>query len=250
LATIFLVQDLFETFALLCSDFARDMRIRTLVFALLGTIGAVPLLGAQYIRIGVGDAIPNDAIKPPTILKSTPALYTDEARTHGIEGTVTIVAEVGSDGEIKYTRVLKGLGFGLDEAATASVREWALSPATRNGTPVEVVAQIDVEFNLRSANAFRIGAGMIAPTVQRRVEPQYTDEARLAGYNGTVVLQAVIKKDGTVDIIRVVRGLPLGLTDNAIQALKQWQFKPGTKDGQEVDIAVNVEINFNLQRKK
>ena len=91
---------------------------------------------------------------------------------------------------------------------------------------------------------------MIAPTVQHRVEPQYTDEARLAGYNGTVVLQAVIKKDGTVDIIRVVRGLPLGLTDNAIQALKQWQFKPGTKDGLEVDIAVNVEINFNLKQKK
>jgi TonB family protein len=73
---------------------------------------------------------------------------------------------------------------------------------------------------------------------------------RWRGYDGTVVLQAVIKKNGTVDIIRVVRGLPLGLTDNAIQALKQWQFKPGTKDGQEVDIAVNVEINFNLQQRK
>ena len=226
------------------------MRIRTLIFALLGTIGAVPSLDAQYIRIGNAEAIPNGAVRPPTILKSTPALYTDEARTRSIEGTVTILAEVSSDGEIKYTRVLKGLGFGLDEAATASVQEWALSPATRNGAPVEVVAQIDVEFNLRSANAFRMGAGMIAPTVQHRVEPQYTDEARLAGYNGTVVLQAVIKKDGTIDIIRVVRGLPLGLTDNAIQALKQWRFKPGVKDGQEVDIAVNVEINFNLQRKK
>jgi len=192
------------------------MRIRTLIFALLGTIGAVPSLDAQYIRIGNAEAIPNGAVRPPTILKSTPALYTDEARTRSIEGTVTILAEVSSDREIKYTRVLKGLGFGLDEAATASVREWALSPATRNGAPAEVVAQIDVEFNLRSANAFRMGAGMIAPTVQHRVEPQYTDEARFAGYNGTLVLQAVIKKDGTVDIIRVVRGLPLGLTDNAI----------------------------------
>jgi TonB family protein len=116
---------------------------------------------------------------------------------------------VGRAGEIKCTRVLKGLGFGLDEAATASVQEWALSPATRNGAPVEVVAQIDVEFNLR------------------RVEPQYTDEARFAVHTGTIVIEAVIKKDGTVDILRVVRGLPLGLTDNAIQALKQWQFKPG-----------------------
>src|SRR5262249_5973879 len=212
------------------------MRIRNLILALLGTVGVVPFLGTQSIRLGNAEAIPNGAIRPPTILKSTLALYTDEARTRGIEGTVTIVADVGSDGEIKYARVLKGLGFGLDEAATASVREWVLSPATRNGAPVEVLAQIDVEFNLRSANAFRMGAGMIAPTVQRRIEPQYTDEARLAGYNGTVILQAVIKKDGTVDIIRVVRGLPLGLTDNAIQALKHWQFKPGTKDGQYVDI--------------
>jgi len=55
--------------------------------------------------------------------------------------------------------------------------------------------------------------------------------SRLFVFTGTVVLQAVIKKDGTVDIIRVVRGLPLGLTDNAIRALKQWQFKPGAKGG-------------------
>jgi TonB family protein len=226
------------------------MWIRTLIPALLGIFGLVPLLNAQYIRIGNAGAIPNGGIMPPTILKSTPALYTDEARTHGIEGKVTIMAEVGSDGQIKDPRVLRGLGFGLDEVAAASIREWVLSPAIQNGVPVSVIAQIDVEFNLRSANALRMGAGMIAPTVQHRVEPQYTDEARLAGYSGTVVLQAVIKKDGTLDIIRIVRGLPLGLTDNAIQALKQWQFKPGTKDGQAVHIAINVEINFNLQRKK
>src|SRR5262245_38543591 len=129
------------------------MRIRTLIFAMLGTIGAVPSLDAQYIRIGNAEAIPNGAVRPPTILKSTPALYTDEARTRSIEGTLTILTEVSSDGEIKSTRVLKGLGFGLDEAPTASVREWSLSPATRNAAPADVVAQIDVEFNLRSANA-------------------------------------------------------------------------------------------------
>jgi len=197
----FFCRDLFGRFDLVWSDFNYDMRIRTLILALLGTIGAVRLLDAQYIRIGNAVAIPNGAIRPPTILKSTPALYTDAARMHGIEGTVTILAEVGRAGEIKYTRVLKGLGFGLDEAATASVQEWALSPATQNGAPVEVLAQIDVEFNLRSANA--LGAGMIAV------------------HNGTIVIQAVIKKDGTVHIIRVVNRVPLGLTDNTIQTLKE-----------------------------
>ena len=69
-----------------------------------------------------------------------------------------------------------------------------------------------------------------------------------AGLNGTVVLQAVIKTDGTVDVLRVVRGLPLGLTENAIDALKEWQFSPGKKNGQDVDVSVNLEVNFNLRK--
>ena len=173
------------------------MRIRTLILALLGTIGAVRLLDAQYIRIRIGnaDAIPNGAIRPPTILKSTPALYTDAARTHSIEGTVTILAEVGRAGEVKYTRVLKGLGFGLDEVATASVQEWALSPATRNGAPVEVVAQIDVEFNLRRAK--------IPYPFRPASKALWT--GTIAVHTGTIVIQAqaVTKKDGTVDIISI-----------------------------------------------
>ena len=72
-------------------------------------------------------------------------------------------------------------------------------------------------------------------------------EARLARLQGTVVLQALIKSDGTVDVIRVVRGLPYGLTDSAADALKQWKFRPGTKGGQNVDVALNIEINFNLR---
>jgi outer membrane biosynthesis protein TonB len=63
-----------------------------------------------------------------------------------------------------------------------------------------------------------------------------------------VVLQAVIKTDGTIDILRIVNGMPLGLTDNAITALKQWQFDPAVKQGKSVDVVVNVEINFNLRK--
>ena len=68
--------------------------------------------------------------------------------------------------------------------------------------------------------------------------PQYTDKARLAGYKGAVYCRQLLRREGTVDIIRVVCGLPFGLSDSAIQAVKQWQFKPNTKDGQGVDIAV------------
>jgi len=56
----------------------------------------------------------------------------------------------------------------------------------------------------------------------------------------------VIKSDGTLDVIRVVQGLAYGMTDSAIDALKQWKFSPAQKDGKDVDVALNFVINFHL----
>jgi protein TonB len=94
---------------------------------------------------------------------------------------------------------------------------------------------------------FRVGGGVSPPTIVSRVEPQYSEEARKARYQGTVVLEAIVKKDGTVDILRVVRSLGFGLDENAIQALKQWRFRPGMRNGIPVDVALNIEVNFNLR---
>jgi TonB family protein len=94
---------------------------------------------------------------------------------------------------------------------------------------------------------FRVGGGVSPPAVLSRVEPQYSEEARKARYQGTVVLEAIVRKDGTVDILRVVRSLGFGLDENAIDALKKWRFRPGTKGGVPVDVALNIEVNFNLR---
>ena len=91
------------------------------------------------------------------------------------------------------------------------------------------------------------GGGVTPPRVLERVEPQYSQEARKARYQGTVVLEVIVRKDGTVDIMRIVRSLGFGLDENAIQALKQWRFKPGMRNGVPVDVALNVEVNFNLR---
>jgi periplasmic protein TonB len=94
---------------------------------------------------------------------------------------------------------------------------------------------------------FRVGGGVSAPTVVSRVEPQYSEEARKARYQGTVILEAIVRRDGTVDIQRVVRSLGFGLDENAIQALKQWKFRPGMRNGIPVDVSLNIEVNFNLR---
>jgi TonB family protein len=226
------------------------MTFRTVTVLVLGGIlGFSSVCTAQRIRINNAGVVPNGGMTPPTILKSTIARYTDEAQARNLEGTVTLEALVDANGNVKISRTLKGLGYGLDEAARSAVADWTVSPATRNGSPVSVVALIDVGFNLRSANAIRVGPGITPPVPVHRVDPKYTDEARRQGLNGTVILQAVIKTDGTIDILSVVRGMPLGLTENAIEALKQWQFRPGNKDGKDVDILVNnIEINFELRK--
>ncbi len=61
------------------------------------------------------------------------------------------------------------------------------------------------------------------------------------------MLSAIVRKDGTIEILRVVRGLGLGLDENAIQALKQWKFRPGMRNGIPVDVALNIEVNFSLR---
>ena len=80
--------------------------------------------------------------------------------------------------------------------------------------------------------------------MESRVEPHYTQAARLARLSGTIVIQVVIKKDGTADVVRIIQGLGAGLTDSAVDAIKQWKFIPGQKDGQAIDVALNIEVNF------
>jgi TonB family protein len=94
---------------------------------------------------------------------------------------------------------------------------------------------------------YRVVGDVTAPVVVHRVEPEYSEEARRARYQGTVVLEAIIRKDGRVDVVQLVRKLGFGLDQNAIQALKAWRFRPATKNGVPVDVALNIEVRFNLR---
>jgi TonB family protein len=95
-------------------------------------------------------------------------------------------------------------------------------------------------------NVFRMGNGVTAPAVISKVEPEYTEEARLAKYQGTVVVSTEIGPDGVAQSMKVIRGLGLGLDEQAVKAISQWKFKPGTKDGQPVAVTATIEVNFRL----
>jgi len=219
-------------------------------------IGLLVLIAPQRVRIGDNPTVPNGVVTPPKVLSSIPPFYTRAARDSRIEGTVTVEAAFDTNGNATVIRTVKSLGYGLDENALTALRSWKFAPALRNGVPVDVVALVDIDFNLANAppaefdDPARVGGGVSAPTVLQRVQPQYTDEARAAGLQGTVVLQAIIGTNGMAKVLTIVKPMDMGLTESAIDAIQRWKFKPAVRNGKEVAVAVNIEINFNLPKKK
>ena len=95
---------------------------------------------------------------------------------------------------------------------------------------------------------YRPGGGATAPTVLREVRPTYSSEAMRARIQGSVILEAVVQRDGTTRDIRVVRSLdPGGLDRQAVLAAEQWLFNPGRRDGQPVDVLVTIVLDFRIQ---
>lgn len=93
---------------------------------------------------------------------------------------------------------------------------------------------------------YRVGGGVSAPHAIYDPEPEYSEEARKARYQGVVVLQVVIGADGRPGDVRVARTLGMGLDQKAIDAVRQWRFEPALKDRRPVAVVVNIEVTFRL----
>jgi TonB family protein len=93
---------------------------------------------------------------------------------------------------------------------------------------------------------YRVGNGITAPKLLYKVEPQYTEEARAGKIAGTVLLFIVIEPDGSATNFQILKGMGFGLDEKAVEAIGQWKFKPGTKDGVPVPVQAQIEVNFKL----
>ena len=87
---------------------------------------------------------------------------------------------------------------------------------------------------------------MRAPKLLSSPEPEYSDEARRAKFQGVCVLSLIVGEDGLPRDIRVARSLGMGLDEKAIEAVKQWRFKPAMKDGKPVSVQITIEMSFRL----
>jgi TonB family protein len=93
---------------------------------------------------------------------------------------------------------------------------------------------------------YRVGGGVTAPRLTYSPSPEYSKEARKAKYQGICVLWLIVGADGNPRDIEVARTLGKGLDEKAIEAVKKWKFEPARKDGQPVEVQINVEVSFRL----
>jgi TonB family protein len=206
---------------------------------------------AQVIRM-----TSNESITPPQLVSYNHPFYSDEAQKRGVEGIVTLEAAIGVDGIARPLRVLKGLGFGLDENASLALREWRFVPAKRGEEAIETTVQIDIDFKQNNSpssellmNVAPVGSVGSAPVLVTRVNPDYSAEAAASSVGRAVLVDAVILEDGSVRVVRLLEGLGSSLNESAIKAIEQWKFTPALKDGKAVRIEMDVAVRITQDKK-
>jgi TonB family protein len=189
-------------------------------------------------------------------------VYPEDAKKAAVQGIVVLHALISKAGTVEQLQVVSGPEM-LRVSALDAVRQWTYKPYLLNGQPTEVETTINVNYTLvgpapateeqgpqdpgsASVTPRRIGGAVSAPTVAYQVSPQYSDQAKKAKFNGMVLLSLVVDAQGQPQNVRMVRGVGMGLDEKAIEAVKQYKFKPAMEAGEPVPVQLNIEVNFKI----
>lgn len=93
---------------------------------------------------------------------------------------------------------------------------------------------------------FHIGNGVSQPRPIYTPDPEFSEEARRAKYQGVVTLYVIVGVDGRIHNPKVLRSLGMGLDQKALERVKTWKFEPAQKDGHPVPVEMSIEVSFNL----
>jgi TonB family protein len=205
-----------------------DMRIIALALVAACTLGAQEL----------------SRIRPPAIISKVEPQYSEEARMAGLQGTVLLKIIVDRDGKPRDLKVVRSLGLGLDEKAIEAVSNWQFQPGAKDGQPVPVQAQIEVNFRLLDAKGhvarveFHLPVGASRPVVERAGAPHIANDA--TGATATVTFDIDEKK---VPVnVKIDKFSDDEWAGDVTDALKKWKFTPASKDGSPVSVSCTMDF--------
>jgi len=203
-----------------------------------------------------------ESTKPTTYtlepVKMSNAIYPLQAREQKIQGQVVASMLVSETGDVENVRVFKADAI-LSQAVEETIRQWKFKPVTKNGSAVPVIAKVTFNFVLGNeapqgitpdvapANDFpqhvRVSSTVIEGLLVSKISPEYPAAAKAHHVQGVVTLAMVIGKDGMVTDVQVESGPP-ELTAAAVDAVRQWRYRPYQLMGRPVEIQTTAQLNF------
>ena len=210
------------------------------------------------------------------VVKFPKPVYPEAARRQQVQGEVLVRLAITPAGDVESATPISGDPL-LAAAAVDAMKKWKFQPSIRNGQAVRVTTNQRYDFafsdkvtdispkdtiSISSPAAppaspggtdkelpqrVRVAQGVSAGMLIHKVSPIYPERARANGIQGTVVLRALIGKDGLIKGLRKVSG-PEELASAAIGAVQQWRYRPYTLNGQPVEVETNINVIFTLAR--
>jgi TonB family protein len=188
-------------------------------------------------------------VSPPSVVHKVEPEYSEEARRASLEGTVLLRIIVDEDGRPRELKVMRSLGLGLDEKAIVAVSNWQFAPGTKEGQPVPVQAQIEVNFRLLDHDSklarwhlaraeFHIPDGAMRPVVEKSAALVVDSGAN----NATATLSFDIDEKGAPVNVRLDQSSDEGWSHDVAETLKKWSFTPASKDGSPVSVPCTMDF--------
>jgi TonB family protein len=203
-----------------------EMRALALVVCSMFLLFAQEPLPEGGYRVGNG-------VTAPRLIKKVQPQFSHEARIAHLVGTVVLEVTIGTDGRARDFKVLRSLGFGLDESAMAAVGSWEFGPGLKDGQPVNVRATIEENFR-------RLGLpdGASRPMIEKVAAPSIADDAATPN----VRLTLDIDEKGVPVNIPIEEASNEGFSRAVAAALSKWRFTPASRGG--IPISVSCTMDF------
>jgi TonB family protein len=224
----------------------------------------------------------SDAVESGLLVSKVNPDYPPLARQARIQGVVILKALIGKTGDVENLELVSGHPM-LAPAAIRAVKQWKYKPFLMNGEPVAVETKVQVNFVLSDGKptdgvvgdqpgglpldqpagaagavapssdpekpAFpqriRVSSGVIGGLLLSKVNPIYPPEARDQRIQGVVLLKIIVDKAGNVSDVQLISGHPM-LVPAAIEAVRQWKYKPYLLNGKPLEVDTQVQVNFTL----
>lgn len=233
----------------------KNLRLLAAVVILLGPLSALAQTSepAHIEKLAPGEIRAPEAFAMGNLLETVEPTYPDEARNQHIAGKVILKVVIDKEGKVSEATPVEGDPL-LSAATVAAVKQWKFRSYLLNNERVAVQTTATAEFVLdppavhipkpyRGPVKLRVSQGVAEGLLLQKVDPLYPEEAKQKRIQGEVLLQAHIDKSGNVVDLKVMRGHPL-LAQAAMDAARQWKYRPYLLNGEPVEIETTILIQF------